>query len=286
MPLELKGDRSFTVKGLTLAAKEWGEEGMPPVIAVHGWLDNSASFDAIASNLNDIHLLAVDCAGHAQSDYRSADAGYNIWQDALEIVEIAEQMNWEKFSLIGHSRGAMICNIIAGAFPDKVSHVALIDGYMPAPVLAEHAPEQLALSYKQHKQFLQNKPTSFASYDEAVAGRKSGFLAINEEAARALAARGVAQNEDGFYWHNDQRLKGASEMKFTDEHIKGFLQAITAPVLLICGKKGFVINRKDEANALHWFKNLTQIELDGGHHLHMEESSQAAAERIQAFFAD
>jgi len=39
---------SFQVGDLTIAAQEWGNPGDFPVIALHGWLDNSASFDRLA----------------------------------------------------------------------------------------------------------------------------------------------------------------------------------------------------------------------------------------------
>ena len=39
---------SFHIDDLVIAGQEWGAPGNLPVIALHGWLDNSASFDRIA----------------------------------------------------------------------------------------------------------------------------------------------------------------------------------------------------------------------------------------------
>ena len=45
MSLSFICERTFDVNGLTFTAKEWGSPGYTPVIALHGWLDNAASFD-------------------------------------------------------------------------------------------------------------------------------------------------------------------------------------------------------------------------------------------------
>ena len=106
--VEFIGERVFNVRGLILAAKEWGALGSKPVIALHGWLDNAASFDLLLPSLKDTHVLAIDSAGHGQSAFRSSDAGYELWQEIPEVIEIADQMGWADFALIGHSRGAVI----------------------------------------------------------------------------------------------------------------------------------------------------------------------------------
>ena len=43
----------WEVHGLRLAGLAWGDPASPPVLCLHGWLDNAASFDALASLLPD-----------------------------------------------------------------------------------------------------------------------------------------------------------------------------------------------------------------------------------------
>ena len=101
-------EREFSLPGITLAAREWGTPGQVPVIAVHGWLDNAGSFDLLAPLLDGCHVLALDSAGHGHSSHRSPDASYNIWQEVGDLIDIADQMGWPRFSAIGHSRGAVL----------------------------------------------------------------------------------------------------------------------------------------------------------------------------------
>ncbi|HQC73883.1 MAG TPA: alpha/beta hydrolase, partial [Candidatus Competibacteraceae bacterium] len=55
---------------LRLAARAWGPADGLPVLAVHGWLDNAASFDALAPLLPELRLVALDLPGHGHSAHR------------------------------------------------------------------------------------------------------------------------------------------------------------------------------------------------------------------------
>src|SRR5690606_41685879 len=62
-----------------------------------------ASFDVLAPQLENVHLIALDCAGHGFSGHRSS---YNIWEDVGELFAVADLLGWNEFALLGHSRGA------------------------------------------------------------------------------------------------------------------------------------------------------------------------------------
>ena len=50
-----------------IAGLRWGEPGAPRVLALHGWLDNAASFVPLAARLRGIDLVAPDLPGHGRS---------------------------------------------------------------------------------------------------------------------------------------------------------------------------------------------------------------------------
>ena len=284
MSLGFTRERTFQVQGLTIAAKEWGEPGAMPVIALHGWLDNAASFDLLLPHLSNLHVIALDCAGHGKSSFRSADAGYNIWQDIAEVIEIADQLGWQQFALLGHSRGAIIASLIAGTFPQRITHAALIDGHMPGLGDVRGSAKQMARAIVENRRFADATPSFFDSFEAAAKARASGFVSLQPQAATVLAQRGVRQAKRGFYWHNDQRLKAASQIKLTTGHVEDFHRAIKADVLLILAEDSPFTSASNNEQILSWIENLQLETLQGSHHLHMEEQAPKVAQLIQKFF--
>ena len=281
--IEFIGEKTFNVRGLELAAKEWGRPGSKPVIALHGWLDNAASFDLLLPYMSDIHVIAVDSAGHGHSAFRSRDAGYELWHEIGEVVEIADQMGWKDFALFGHSRGAVIAGLVAGTFPQRINHLVMIDAHMPMPILAHNSAKQIAKSIRDDKRFAATSPSYFNSFGDAVNARANGFLSLERDAAEILALRGVRECEKGFYWHNDQRLKSAASVKFTKEHINSFLTAIIAPALLVYAQNSLFTQNSEQTQLSSMMSCHTIVTLPGTHHLHMESHSSEVASVIQKF---
>jgi pimeloyl-ACP methyl ester carboxylesterase len=121
-PRELR----FTVNGMNFAAQEWGDSTQLPVLALHGWLDNAASFFALAPRLKNLHIVALDMAGHGQSEHRPGQMAYTPWDDINDILAVADHFGWERFVLLGHSRGAIIGTLAAGTFPERFIALGLV----------------------------------------------------------------------------------------------------------------------------------------------------------------
>ena len=78
-------EHRFDNHGISLAAVEWGDPDGLPVIALHGWLDNAASFAPLAARLEGVRLIALDLAGHGLSDHPSPDNTYHISTDVAAV---------------------------------------------------------------------------------------------------------------------------------------------------------------------------------------------------------
>jgi len=48
----------------TLRGLRWGRSGDASILALHGWLDNAASFARLAPLLMDADVVAIDLPGH------------------------------------------------------------------------------------------------------------------------------------------------------------------------------------------------------------------------------
>ena len=60
-------ERHFSVFGQTLTALQWEGQG-EPVLALHGWLDNAASYVPLATHL-ECPMVAMDFSGHGHSGH-------------------------------------------------------------------------------------------------------------------------------------------------------------------------------------------------------------------------
>jgi pimeloyl-ACP methyl ester carboxylesterase len=276
-------EREFPLPSVHLAAREWGEPGELPVIALHGWLDNAGTFDLLAPLLGGCHLFAVDCAGHGRSRNRSPDSAYNIWQDVGDVAELAESLGWPRFNLLGHSRGAAIAALFAGTFPERIEHVVLIEGGVPISGRADEAPENLAKAIVASKQLRTKTGRVFPDRDAALHERANGFSKVSIEAAEILARRSLQAVAGGYRWHADQRLKGGSEMRLTSEQVTAFLQRIAAPVLMFLADESPFAHRAPFVEMLGAFRDLRIERLAGGHHLHLEGAQTRIATDMRRF---
>ncbi len=96
------------------------------MFAVHGWLDNAGTFDALVPLLPpDLRIVCVDLPGHGLSDHYPPDVTYNFL-DCLPAVErLARHFGWSRFSFLGHSLGGTMAVLYAGVYPEKVAQYSI-----------------------------------------------------------------------------------------------------------------------------------------------------------------
>ena len=279
MPVE----RRFRLPGLTLAAEIWGSPGQRPVLASHGWLDNAGSFSLLAPRLPDCEIVALDLAGHGFSDSRSPDSSYNLWQDVGDLLDVADELGWQRCTLLGHSRGAAVSMLFAATFPERVDKLILLEGGLPLTGEPDEAPAGLAEALREARALRGKTGRVFSQRAAAIAERAAGFSKVTPAAAEVLARRSLREVPGGFQWHADQRLKAQSELRLTAEHVRAFARRVTAPVLLLFASKSPFVDRPLYREMPSWFSNIEVDRVEGGHHLHLEGAEDAIAERIKRF---
>lgn len=276
----------FSIDGLEVAAQAWGNPEHFPILALHGWLDNSASFSALASHLTNVYLVAIDMAGHGKTSHRLGVLPYNIWEDVAEIFAVAEHLGWQKFALLGHSRGAIIATLAAGTFPQRVTHLGLIEGLQPEFTRGEDAPQQLALSIKSIKAQTAKKMSIYPDLNTAITARARGMFPLSFAAATVLTERGVNKVAEGYCWSTDQRLLAPSAVKLLPEQVSAFINCIDCPITLLLATEGLPKLFPDFESSLKKYPKIDVHMLAGGHHLHMEQEVASVAAILDPFFAN
>lgn len=265
-----------------LAGLEWGEPSDPPLLALHGWLDNAASFSILGKYLKGYHLVAIDLPGHGKSTHRGPENAYHFIDYVQDVLNAAQALRWDRFGLIGHSLGAGIASILAGAVPERITELILIDGIGPLSSKPGDAPKQLRRALKQQRDQEHRQPKFYTDIESAIeARRRVGDLSY--ESVECLVRRGLRKTADGYGWRHDRRLTLPSPLYLTESQVLAFLRSISARTLLIKATGGLV-DRFGSIERIVSVPGISVVELPGGHHLHLE-NPRPVAEAILKFLA-
>lgn len=284
-------EKTFTFNGFTYAAQLWGKESDLPVICLHGWLDNSGSFSELVAHLSGVQCLAIDLSGHGFSDHKPGVDDYPIWTDISAIYAIADSMGWQRFGIVGHSRGAMMALLVAGTYPERVSHLVMIDAIMPPLVEQEGVIERLQQSITEIHYRIERKASLFESRSEAIAARcMSRFAPVTMKTAEQLAVRGLSESSGRFFWRADSKLWSLSAIGLSADVLQAFVDHIVdngVPSQLLLGEHGLVMKApeavRQQCEALAHQLSSTVLVFDDGHFLHTETAAPQVAAAIQSF---
>jgi len=285
MTLKSFKELEIHTSNLRLVAKCWGNPEGLPVLALHGWLDNAATFDHLAPLLPEFQLVSLDLPGHGFSDHRPSGMSYHFTDMVVDVLEVANVLNWDFFSLLGHSMGAGIASYLGGTIPEKIKCLMLIEGLGSIVQAPEEMPENLREATNQWLHRTEKIMPVYPNMESAVKVRHNiGSIAVSS--VRTLVARGLQPVDGGFTWRSDPNLKLRSRHYFTKEQACAFLKKITAPVLLIEAGN----DKKDQWNELmqELIPNIKTIRhriISGGHHLHLD-NPEPVADVIREFLND
>lgn len=277
----------FAVKTsrLTLAGLTNGKTQGRPIIALHGWLDNAASFRPLAESLNfDRPFYALELPGHGHSEHRPNSAQYHLVDNTVDVIAFVDSVcEGGEFDLIGHSLGGIVATLVAAAVPERVKHLVLLDSLGPLTDDIENVLPQLKKAVKRAAALRNSKLNVYPTKEVAAKARMAGVGKISMEAARILVERGLREAEGGYVWSSDPRLLEPSLLRFSEEQVAAIMRGIECPVQLIVGEDGYFRQYEAISKRLAYINSLEQHKVAGGHHFHMEGDIERTAEIIHAF---
>lgn len=271
-----------------LRGEFYGKNGLPLIIALHGWLDNAASFRELAPRLTGYSVLALDLAGHGLSDHRPPGVRYHLVDNVDDVMAVADLVGAKHYVLMAHSMSAGFSPYLA-AIDTRVSKLVLLEGIGSQSNSAERAVPTLKSAVAELKRSFRTSMPVYENRDAAIAARVNVVGKVSERAATLLCERGlkpVEGAEGGLTWASDPRLRTSSALRFPEDFIHAFLVALNMPVLLILGKDSAFKVEEYYAARVAAVKTIQVATLDGNHHLHLElESVEPVAALIKDFLA-
>jgi pimeloyl-ACP methyl ester carboxylesterase len=110
---------------MLLAYREFGAEGLPPLVILHGLLGSSRNWQAVARDLAVRHrVFALDLRNHGASphdprmDYEAMVGDVVAWLAARSLGPVA---------LLGHSMGGKAAMLLACRHPERASSLVVVD---------------------------------------------------------------------------------------------------------------------------------------------------------------
>ena len=268
---------SLQVPGGRIAGLRAGAVGAPRVLALHGWLDNAASFVPLAAHLGDVDLVAPDLPGHGQSFHLAPGADYSFAGAVHTVLDVADALEWETFTLLGHSMGAGIASLVAAGCPERVERLVAIEALGALPDVAERTAARLREAVVARRALRDKQLRVFADPAPAVRARMAAN-ALGEASARLLVERGLKEVEGGFTWSSDPRLTLPTMVRMTPEQVDDLVAGITCRTRVIYADPPQpYLPEPDRSRRARLLPRGELAVVPGGHHLHMEQPADVAA---------
>jgi len=157
---------------VSLARHEWGDEGAPALVCLHGVTNHGGHFAKLAEKLAvRFHVVAFDLRGHGRSSW---EPPWNLEQHVADVLEAAPDA---RCAWLGHSFGGRVAYEAAAAAPERVERLVLLD---PAIRISPHVGIVAAENARRDR--------SYVSFDEGIDRRY-------EESVLTTAPRELVEDE-------------------------------------------------------------------------------------------
>lgn len=251
----------------------------PKLLAMHGWLDNAASFRPMAPWLAHYDLVALDMPGHGRSFHYPDDAEYSMFSTLLDLLAAADALGWSRFAVLGHSMGGAIASMLAAAAPERIERLFLIEALGPLAAAEDTTASRLRDSVTQRRALDGKRKRVFGDPQVAVQARmQTSITALDEGSSRLLVERGIRAVEGGYEWSSDARLTLPTAVRMSETQIRDCLRAIACPTTLLVADPPppyFTPALRDERVAC--VRDIRCVSMPGSHHLHMTHPAEVVA---------
>lgn len=283
------GSDFWLVNGLKLFVHRFRDEDTPPsgltLLLLHGIFDAGSTWDLVAGPLARAghEVLAPDLRGFGRSDWLGPGAYYYFPDYVADVAALVDELNPRRLGVVGHSMGGGIACLFAGAHPERVERLALLEGVGPPEFPVTTAVDRMQRWIRDLRR-VDRTPRPLASFDDAVARLAANNPSVPHEVLMTRARLLTRLDDSGrLVWAYDPLHKTTLPTMFRLEEFQEFLRRITCPTLFMSGGRSG-LHPPDEDERLAFFKDLTRVELPkAGHMMHWTEPA-AVTRELLAFF--
>lgn len=247
-------------------------EKKPAIVLLHGFLSSSFSFRMLVPYLtDDYHVISVDMPPFGKSD-KSKKYIYSYKNIAQTVLQLADSLGIERFSLIGHSMGGQIAMNIMLQEPEKIERGILLAGSSYYKRARKH---HILASYIP---FFSYFIKYYLSKTGVVGNLKS--VVYNQSLIDGAMIRGYREQFE------DTRIFSALAHMIRDREgdLPGeLLRQIKTPCLLIWGEHDRIVPVQIGERLVQDLQNSRLVVLKNAGHLLPEEKPKEVYEQIRKF---
>lgn len=124
--------------GVELDVQIAGDPAAPPVILLHGFPESHRTWRGIVPDLaRDHYVIAPDQRGYARSSKPDGVDSYSADKIVADLVALADALDIDRFTLVGHDWGGAVAWMAALTRPDRVARLVIVNA--PHPYLFQRA---------------------------------------------------------------------------------------------------------------------------------------------------
>ena len=277
------------IRGLRYNVRHWGPAEAPAVFFLHGRMDCSPTFQFVVDALQHTwHVIAPDWRGYGESQWLGQPYWfYDYYADLHALLEHYSPQRPAR--IVAHSMGANIAGTYAGARPQRIAQLVMLD-FLGLKRTPDDISPRLIDAWLND---IRREPVpGIFQHPEQLAGR---LLDLNPrltpERASFLAQQTSRVRDDGTLdiacdpWH-----RIAAPTAYHVEDAIDCWARITAPVQLQIAEHGLIQQRfggdpAEFARRAGAFRDLAQVTIsDAAHNVQHDQPEQVAA-HLEAFLS-
>ncbi|WP_246231678.1 2-succinyl-6-hydroxy-2,4-cyclohexadiene-1-carboxylate synthase [Sporosarcina jiandibaonis] len=252
------------INGIDYYVRRSNDFTLPVIVFLHGFTGSAGTWSEITGLLKEkFHTIAIDLIGHGKTTAPRDPGRYSMEKQIADLETLFNELNIEKFILLGYSMGGRIALSYTIMYPKRVESL-ILESSTPGLKTNNERMERMSNDKLLAQRINSEGIRSFVEFWESIPLFYSQKKLSAEHQQRIRDER-LSQNEVGL---SNSLLGIGTGSQPSNWHR---LKEINVPVLLITGEfdRKFIKIAQEMKKALHYSKHCSVK--DAGHAIHVEK---------------
>ena len=269
-------DKTVNVNGINLHYLDWGNEGKPRVLLLHGLRGHCHSWDDVSAEFcRDYHVLALDQRGRGESDW-APGGDYSSQSFVADLEGFCQALGLDSFILVGHSMGGRNGMAFAGRNAEKLQKFVIVD---IGPDLDPKGSGRITLE-------LIDVPEEFDSFEDVVTYQNKQNRFCSEPVLRrrlTYATKELPNGKVGWRYDLQIREQRRNNTGSPQPDLWVELPKIKCPVLIISGSETDTLGLETAKKMLTALPNGQLVHVDRAAHMVFEDNPDGFIQELRKF---